>query len=99
MNNFSYYFFNNPLTNQLTIDKINAPQNAGQKPATKKPSTKLATNQNSKAFITNVNSPSVKMFTGNVRITKTGFMTAFTKPKIKAAIKAAYQPLTVIPGK
>ena len=60
---------------------------------------KLATNQKSKALITNVNNPKVKIFTGRVRISKTGFITEFTNPKTKAVIKAAYQPDTSIPGR
>ena len=96
---FSYYFFNNPLTSQLTTLIMSAPQNAGIKPITSKPSIKLATNQNRVAFITKVNKPKVIIVTGSVSITKIGLRIAFTKPKIKAVMTAAYQPDTSIPGR
>ncbi len=84
---------------QLTQDNTIAPKKAGQNPATSKPFTTEATNQNNKALITKVNKPNVNTFTGKVNNTKTGFIKALTKPKTKAVIKAAYQPETCTPGK
>lgn len=75
-----------------------APQKAGQNPATLKPLTTAEPNQNNKALITSVNSPSVKMFMGNVNKTSMGLISALIRPSIRAAIKALKKPDTVIPG-
>jgi len=91
--------FNNEVTNQLATVKINAPQNAGQNPSTTKPRKILPTNQKSKALITNVNRPKVKMLIGNVKNIKIGLIIALTKPKTKAASNADPQPATEIPGR
>jgi hypothetical protein len=73
---------------QLTTDIAKAPQNAGQNPATPKPLTIVAANQNNRAFITNINRPRVKMFTGKVSRIKIGLIKEFIRPRIKAAINA-----------
>jgi hypothetical protein len=84
-----YYFLNIEFVNQLTKLMMSAPQKAGQKPDTEKPSIKVDTNQNKKALITNVNKPSVIIFIGKVNKTNNGLITALIKPKITAVIKAA----------
>lgn len=50
------------------------------------------------ALITKINSPSVMIVIGNVRKTNIGLTTAFSKPKLRAAIMAGYRPLISIPG-
>lgn len=82
-------FANNELTTQLTTHIIRAPQKAGQNPATKKPFTMEEASQNIKALITKVKSPSVSRLIGSVKIIRIGRISAFIKPKIKAATNAA----------
>ena len=70
--------------------RIIPPATALPNPAISKPGTSPAVKYRRKPLITNVKRPSVKIFTGNVRIIIAGFITAFNTPRIKAAaIKAA----------
>lgn len=50
------------------------------------------------ALITKVNSPSVKMLIGKVRIIKIGLIITLTTPKNKASHSAAQKPLMATPG-
>ena len=59
------FYLSNLLVSQETILIINAPQNAGQKPRTVNPSTKVATNQKNKALITKAKKPRVNIVIGN----------------------------------
>ena len=47
--------------------------------------------------MTNVNSPSVRMFKGRVSTSKTGLITALTMPSTSAATTAAPNPGTLTP--
>ena len=80
------------------IEKINAAQNAGQKPAILKPLIKLETNQNIKALITRVNNPKVKILIGKVKISISGRMIALTKPKTAEVISADQKLEKLTPG-
>lgn len=71
---------------------------ARQKPATSNPGTIQATSITSKALITNVKSPRVKMLIGKVKIIKIGLIIAFTIPKTSATNNAAIKVETVTPG-
>ncbi len=82
---------------QLPILNSNAPQNAPQNPLTSNPFTIDDANQNMSALITNVNNPSVRIFTGNVRMRINGRINAFTIPSTITVIIAEYQPPSLIP--
>src|SRR5690606_31944532 len=71
---------------------------AHQKPRTEKPSRKFAASQNRKPLITKVNSPSVRMFTGSVRIRSTGRISAFSSESTSAATSAAPKLRTCTAG-
>ena len=70
-----------------TLTMIEA-NNADQKLLTEKPSKKEAANIKSPALIIKINSPSVTMEIGKVRITKTGRTTALRSPSTIAAMMA-----------
>ena len=53
----------------------------------------------SKAFMTNKNSPNVKIVTGNVNKISKGFRKALSKDKTKATSKEVVKLVTVTPGK
>ena len=72
---------------------------AHQKPITSNPGTIQATSITSKAFITKIKSPKVKMLIGKVKITRIGLITAFTIPSISATNNATTNVVTVTPGK
>jgi hypothetical protein len=55
-------------------------------------------NQNSKALITNMKSPKVKIVIGKVRIIKIGLIKAFSNPRMAAPMMAAPRLSTLIPG-
>lgn len=57
------------------------------------------TSRTIRALITKRNRPKVMMVIGQVNITITGLINAFTIPIRKAAKKAGPNPLTVTPGK
>jgi len=61
--------------------EINRPKRrAHQKFRTLNPSTSLSINIIIQAFITQINSPKVRMVSGKVRKTMSGFIKIFTKP-------------------
>ncbi len=79
------------------IVTIIAPKNAGQKPSTEKPLTKVAS-QNTNAFITSKNKPRVSMLKGAVS-TFSGMPTsAFSIAKTTATKSAVQKLATVMPG-
>src|SRR3990167_3634676 len=88
---------------KLTIVEINqsknAPIKAGTKPTTSKPGTIKAVALIKKALITNVKSPRVRIFIGNVKITITGFIKALMIPRTSATIRAVTKELTLNPGR
>ena len=71
---------------------------AVKKPLTEKPLTTEAANKISKAFITKVNSPRVKILIGKVIKIKTGLTKTLIMPKNKASHKAVQNPATATPG-
>lgn len=83
---------------RLIIQRIRAAISAGAKPAIVKPSTIAATPKSSRAFMTNVNNPRVRMLIGKVRMTRIGFTTALAIPKSRATIKAVVNESTLKPG-
>jgi len=72
---------------------------AVQKPSTEKPTTIFDDKRISKALITKVNKPSVKILIGKVRINKIGLMTALIMPSTKANKTAVQKPVRTTPGK
>ena len=87
-----------PLVIQLATHKTKAPQKAGQKPSMSKPLINEAINQISKALITKVNKPKVKILIGKVNNTTIGRMMALTMPKTRATNNAVKKPETSKPG-
>jgi hypothetical protein len=77
---------------------ITAAISAVKKPSIAIPFTKLATNHNIRALKTKVDSPKVRIVTGNVNNIKIGRITALRIPKIAATISAVYKESTVNPG-
>lgn len=80
------------------IDKINAPQNALQKPSTSTPGTKYAININNRAFITRTNIPKVRILIGSAKNISTGFIPRLINAITTAAISALVKLEIVIPG-
>jgi hypothetical protein len=76
----------------------NDPNSAEPNDRTLKPRIREPANQNSKALITKMKSPKVKIVMGKVRITKTGFIRAFSRPRMAAPIMADPKLSTLIPG-
>lgn len=68
-------------------------------PSTPKPLINASANKIITAFITNKNSPSVRMVTGKVSRTKIGFTIKLRIAKTTATIIAVTYPATVTPGK
>lgn len=83
----------------LISQRAIAPIKAGANPMMAKPGTILATASRSRALITKVNSPRVRMLMGKVRITMIGLMTALMIPRTRATTKAVVKELTEKPGK
>ncbi len=71
---------------------------AEKKLSTSKPLITVADNKISKAFITKVKSPKVKILIGKVIKTKNGFKDMLTKPKKIANHKADQTPFMFTPG-
>ena len=71
---------------ELMIDKTRAPTSAPPKPVTLR-GVSAATKLILIALTTNKNSPKLIMVNGKVKMVIIGLKTAFTKPKIRAAIK------------
>jgi len=72
---------------------------AHQKPATENPGTIQAQSIISKALMTRVNNPKVKILIGNVKITRIGLIIALIMPKT-TAIKSAVIKLSIFtPGR
>lgn len=94
---FSYYVYSQDIPIER-MDSNKAPRKALQKPSTSIPGTRYATNINSKALITSINSPSVRILIGSVKKTKIGFINILTKAITTEAIKAVIKLETVIPG-
>jgi hypothetical protein len=86
------------LPTALTTETIRDPSNACQKLSTEKPPINEDANQNSRAFITNINRPRVSTVIGRVSINKIGLTNRFNKPKVTAAINAGYRPSICMPG-
>jgi len=80
-----------------TLNTI-AAKNAVPKPATLKPGTRPDVIISIKAFITKENRPSVIIVIGKLSIVKIGLIIMFTSPITKAAIKAALNPLKLMPA-
>ena len=76
------------LASALATDTTIEPRRAGINPVTVKPSIKEAANQKISAFRTKAKSPKVTIVKGNVRTKRTGRITKFRRPSIKAAIIA-----------
>jgi hypothetical protein len=74
--------------------KIRAVKN----PPTLNPGTKSAAKSITRALITKVNKPSVRIFIGRVRKRRTGLINAFNKPKTKAATSADEKLDITTPG-
>lgn len=64
-----------------------------------KPLTMVEVSQSKPALIIKVESPNVRIVTGNVKIIRIGLMIAFNIPKIKATTRAVYIEATATPGK
>jgi len=77
----------------------NAPIKAGINPRTSKPGTIKAVALIKKALITNVNSPRVRIFIGNVKSTIIGLIKALMIPRTSATISAVTKELTLNPGR
>lgn len=71
---------------------------AHQKPLTPNPGTTMDASITSKALITKVKRPRVKIFIGRVNITTIGLMKALMAPKTTANIKAEKNPAIETPG-
>ncbi len=69
-----------------------------QKPLTEKPLITDDANKISKALITKVNNPKVKILIGKVIKIKTGLTKTLIIPKNKASHKAVQKPATTTPG-
>ena len=73
------------------METTSAPQNAGQNPATWKPSPNRAAaalvNQRIRALITKVKSPRVRIRRGHVSIVRSGRTSAFNNPKTSATTR------------
>lgn len=82
----------------LKTDISNEPKRALQKPLTEKPGATYPANIKSKAFNTNVNSPNVKKFIGNVMNVKIGRTNILINPITITTSKAAQKLETLIPG-
>jgi len=74
----------NLFVSQEMTESITAPPKADINPIISNPSTKEETNHKSKALITNVNKPSVKILIGKVISIKTGLINALIKPNMIA---------------
>lgn len=88
----------NEFKNALTSDNTKLNASAHRKLSTLNPGTSLLTNNTNTALMTNVNSPSVKMVIGNVRITRIGLRMVLTSPKITATTTAVRKFSTFTPG-
>ncbi len=98
MINFQALFETTADIIQLAKENNKAPQNAGQNPSTSNPLTIEDENQNMSALITRVKSPRVKTFTGRVKISINGRISALTIPNTITVIMAAYQPPSLMPS-
>lgn len=87
-----------PKKEEITLTtKLKA--NAHQKDSTINPGTIEDANKTIKVFITKVNNPKVRIFIGNVKITKIGLRNKFNAPKT-IATKIAVTKLSIsTPGK
>lgn len=80
------------------IDKTMLKPNAAKKPLTSKPFITDEANKISKALITKVNKPRVRILIGRVKIIKIGLIIILIMPKNTASHSAAQSPLTLTPG-
>ena len=80
------------------IDNSSAPKNALKKFSTSNPGAINPANINSKAFITKVKSPNVRIFIGRVIKISIGLMNTLIKAITTDTIKAFQNPSTEIPG-
>jgi len=82
----------------LSIENRIEPTIAGMTPLTVNPGTRYATNANRIAFITRVNSPSVRIFIGKASATIIGLINMFMIPITRVAIIAVIKPAIEMPG-
>jgi len=75
-------------TTDWDMERIILKNNAPKKPSTLNPSTSFVHNAIIAALITNKKRPKVKMVTGKVKSTRTGFTNKFNNPKTIATIIA-----------
>lgn len=73
----------------MTIDNTKLNSNAHKNPLTVNPGTIALVRRISRASITNVNNPSVRIVIGKERIIRTGFSTALIMPNTSEATSAA----------
>ncbi len=83
----------------LTSQRAIAPIKAGANPVIVNPGTILATPNKSRALMTKVKSPRVRMLIGKVRSTMIGLITALMMPRTRATMRAVVKELTEKPGK
>ena len=83
---------------ELTIDRMMLNKSAHQNPSTTNPGTILLVNNISKALITKVNNPSVKILTGKVRASRIGFTIALIIPSTSETTRAVRKFATWTPG-
>ena len=81
----------------LIKDNAIDPKIAASHPSISNPGKKAAQIFKTAPFTTNVNSPKVKIFIGNVKNIKTGQMVMLARPMRAAANSAAKKPLTLKP--
>ena len=82
----------------LTSERTIAPQNAAPNPFKKNPGTSLLVIMSKSALITKVNSPSVRILIGNVRMISIGFTNSDNNPHTMEITISGCQPAIVNPG-
>ena len=80
------------------IDKAILKPSAAKKPFTSNPFITDEANKISKALITKVNKPRVRILIGRVKIIKIGLIITLIMPKNTASHSAAQGPLILTPG-
>jgi len=80
------------------MDKTILNNKAVKNPFTAKPLTIVETSKTKSAFITKVKSPSVRIFTGKVIITRSGLMVILIIPRTTANTNAVQKDATPMPG-
>lgn len=85
---------NIPFIMDCNTDKMILKNRAVQKVSTLNPPTIFVHNKIITALITNKNNPNVMMVTGNVSITKIGFINILSNPRTIATTNAVVNPAT-----